>query len=878
MSDPTIKRGRRILRFFLSEERFEEIAPDMDDLLFARRESGESHPERRYFIDILSIVSRSSLRRPRDTWAQRGLETTRSPIMLKNHLIVALRRLRKQKGFAFINAAGLGLGLACCLFIYLFVQHEVSYDRQVPSPESTFRLTVDLTNAQGSHWAPIGPAVGPAVQAGFPEVAEMTRFFPSEGSIVATRDGNSLQIINGGFADSTFIDFMGLELAEGDPLTALTRPGQLVLSRSAATQLFGTGSPLGQNLLIDGQWTVEVSGILADPAYPTHLPVNYLIPMATFYSGNEEWLESSWTWSAFHTYVRLHNPMGRTSFEAKMPAFLDETVGELGGQPASSLVTVVPQPIRDIHLHSQLEKEYQANGNVSYVVIFSMVALLILLIACVNFVNLATAKAASRMSEVGIRKTFGAARSQLIRQYLSESILLAVAGLGIAAVVIGSFLPVFNGLTGLDWTFVSMVTSPAGLALLGMSLVAGAIAGFYPAIVLSGFKPIDAMRSKSGLERRRGILRKGLVVFQFAISIFLISASLIIWRQVQFLKTTDLGFDQERVISVSLSDELIGVVTENPSTIKSSLLANSSILAVSNASDLPGERYSIESMTVDGLVEESVSMRIAWRTDHDYVSALGLTVVEGRDFSEFAPADTAGWLLNEAAVAQLGLQEPIGQTMRWGTTYSGPILGVVKDFNFASLHSDIEPLVIPLRPGFGGKLLVRFQGRNEAEVLDHIRASVDALSPGSVFTIAFLDDSFQMLYAEEFRLQEVLGYFTLMAILIAGLGLFGLSAFMAEQRTREIGLRKVLGATTGSILNLMSRDFLILIGIAFVVSVPLGWMAADAWLGNFAFRVSLEPLSFAAAGVMATLIALLSVGYQAIGASLANPIDAIRHE
>lgn len=877
MNDPIIIRGRRILRFFLSDQRYEEIAPDMEDLLLARRQAGDPHPERRYFIDILSIVTRSALRRPRETWAQQGFETTRSPIMLKNHIIVALRRLRKQKGFAFINASGLGLGLACCLFIYLFVQHEMSYDKHVPAPESTFRLTVDMANAQGSHWAPIGPAIGPAVQENFPEVAEMTRFFPSQGNIVVQREDITLQVFDGGFADSTFLEFMGLKLASGDPSTALTRPGQLVISQSAALQLFGSESPIGQELLIDGQYNVEVSGVLAELETPSHVPVNYLIPMATFYSGNEDWLANSWTWSAFHTYVRLHNPLSLSSFEAKMPAFLDDVVGELGGRAASSLATVVPQPIRDIHLHSNLEKEYQANGNVSYVIIFSMVALLILLIACVNFVNLATAKAASRMSEVGIRKTFGAARNQLIRQYLSESILLAVAGLTLAAAMIAAFLPVFNGLTGLTWTFGSMVTSPAGLALLGMAVVAGAVAGFYPAIVLSGFRPIDAMRAKSSLERRRGMLRKGLVVFQFAISIFLISASLIIWRQVQFLKTTDLGFDQERVISVSLSDELIDIVTENPTTIKNSLLELPSILAVSNASDLPGARYSIESMTVDGFVDEAVSMRVAWRTDHDYVSALGLTVVEGRDFSEYAPADTAGWLLNEAAVARLGLQDPIGQTMRWGS-YAGPIFGVVKDFNFASLHTDIEPLVIPLRPGGGEKLLVRFQGGEEAQVLDHIRTSVAEVAPGVVFSLDFVDDAFQTLYADEFRLQEVLGYFTLMAIIIAALGLFGLSAFMAEQRTREIGLRKVLGATTSSILNLMSKDFLILIGVAFVVTVPMGWMAADAWLDNFAFRVDVGPTSFVLAGIVAAVVALLSVGYQAIGASLSNPIDAIRHE
>ncbi len=868
--------GLYILRRALVEDRFEEIAPDLLERYEARRRGSKRVADFKFLVDVTSVAARRSLRKPRLSWIPATQAIAKGPIMFKNYLLVAVRHLRKQKRFTFINAAGLGVGLACCLFILLYVRDELSYDRHIPDANRIFRVTANYSGS-GQHWAPIGPPVGLAMEAEFPEIEELFRYFPNESGIVFKKGDIQFQERNGGFADSTFLSFFSLPLLEGDPATALSGVQTIVISERMARKYFGKESALGETLTLVGYSDVTVTGVLKDLPARTHMSVDYLIPMSVFYEG-EEWLETARTWAGFHTYIKLHNPTGKSSIESKMPDFTDRFMEGRFSSPGSEVMRYELQPLVDIHLYSHLEKEYRANGDIVYVYTFSLVALFILLVACINFVNLATARAAGRMHEVAVRKTFGAQRNKLIRQYLGESLLLSGLGLLLAVSLIVLLLPAFNSLTGRTLELSQVLGAPMAAALILMTVIAGLVAGIYPAFVLSSYRPANAFSGRSEKGTGRALLRKGLVVFQFAISIFLIAGSAIIWQQLDFFRTTQLGIDKEHVLDIDLSREVVRAVSDNPDTVKDELLKNPAIMSVSNASDVPGERYSLESMRIDGQSgEDGTQMRIAWRSDHDYASALGLEIVAGRDFSRSAPADTSAWLINEAAARRLNLVDPVGRVMRWGD-YAGPIVGVIRDFNFASLHNNIEPLVIPLRVGNGGRLLIRFASPDPKAVVASVETTLNRVYPGSVFNYSFVGESIDALYAEEDTLRDVLGYFAVVAILIACLGLFGLAAFMAEQRTKEIGVRKVMGASSSSIVGLLSKDFVLLVGVAFLIAAPSTWMAANSWLNNFAFRIEIGPAVFLGAGVAAALIALLAVGYQAARAASANPIVSLRHE
>ncbi|MDA1029677.1 MAG: ABC transporter permease [Bacteroidetes bacterium] len=872
-----LRAGLFVLGKALTEDRFDEIAPDLTDLYTTRCKQGDRFSHLKFGFDVLSVALRRNLRKDRFSWNPHSLSSRRSSFMFKNYLLVAIRHLVKQKGFTFINAFGLAIGLVCCTFIWIFVADELSYDRHVPDAERIYRVTSDF-RPEGKQWAPIGPPLGPAMLENFPEIEDMVRFFPSESGVVFKHDTIQLEEKNGGFADTDFLTFFGFRLLEGDPTKALVEPGSVVISSQLATKLFGDASALGQTVSIVPDLEAIVSGVLMNTDGNTHLPVDFLFSMSTFYSGDEEWLESAFLWAGFLTYVKLHSPSGRATIESQIPPFIDKLVGDRFSQPASELVQFSLQPLLDIHLYSHLEKEYRQNGDISYVYTFSIVALFTLILACVNFVNLATSRAGTRIHEVAVRKTFGARRQQLIRQYMGESLLLSSLGFVLSVALIVVLIPLFNDVTAKNLAFSAVVNLKSLAFLAATTIGAGLVAGFYPAIVLSGVGTVAAFRGRFGTGSTKSMLRKGLVVFQFTVSICLIAGSTIIWKQLSYFQTAQLGFDKENVLVVRLPDDVVNTITQSPDPVKSALLSNASIVSVSHASDRPGSRYSIEGMVVEGQADqEGTQMRVAWRTDHDYARTLGLTIIEGRDFSKTELADTSAWLINEAAAKILGLTDPVGQNLIWDS-YKGPIVGLIRDFNFASMHEEIEPLVIPLRPGNGGQLLIRFASTDHQALLQSVEETLNQLYPGSLFSFSFLDDSIDALYRGENTLKDVTVYFSVMAILIACLGLFGLAAFTAKQRTREIGVRKVLGATSSSIVKLLSKEFMLLIVISFLIATPLTWMAGNSWLDHFAYRIEIGALVFILAGAIAAVVALAAVGFQAISAASANPVSSLHHE
>lgn len=798
--------------------------------------------------------------------------------MLRNYLKVALRALRREKAYAALNIVGLAVGLACCALIVLHIRDEVSYDRHHENAERIFRVT--RPTVDGSHWAPIGPPVGPALKAAIPEVEAVARFLAIGDEITLGVEGEPYQhyeVPGGVYADAAAFEVFTFPLVAGDPAHALDQPGAIVLSASTARQLFGDTDPIGRTVGLRGPADLTVTGVMADLPETTHLPFAYMVSMQTFYAQQDEnWLDEATTWAGMYTYVLLRES-AMAAATAKLPGFVDTFfAGDFDGRPSAQMALHL-QALTDIHLHSKLEKEYRPNGDVLYVWVFGLVSLFILVIAAVNFVNLTTARSSNRLREVGVRQALGSTRAQLARQFLAESLLMSLLALALAVALVTLALPLLNGLTGKAFTASDAHAPKVLLGLVVLALLTGLLAGLYPALYMAGFRPTRALRNDpSG--RQPALLRQGLVVFQFALSIFMLVGTAVVYTQLDYFRSKQLGFDKEQVVQVRLDGYLAYRAQQNLDALKSEMTRHSAVANVSFASDAPGERYGLDNVVVEGrTTEEATSVRIADGVDHDYARTLGLKIIAGRDFSERAPADTAAWLVNESAARALGLEQPIGEVLRWGSGYAGPIVGVVEDFHFASLHAPIEPLVIPLQPSAGGRLLVRVRDDVPA-ALAHVHAKLDELVPGSIFRYVFLDDAFDQLYRQEDRLSRVFGLFAGLAVLVACLGLFGLAAYTTERRRKEVGVRKVLGATVGGIVVLLSKEFARLVLVAFVVAVPLAYFVMSRWLEGFAYRIALGPGVFLLAGAVALLIALLTVSAHAFRAATTDPTQALRSE
>jgi len=809
------------------------------------------------------------------------------PMMVQNYIKTLRRNISKNKFYTSLNLVGLTIGITTCLLIILFINDELSYDRFHEHGDRIHRMTLKYEIGSMKHWAAIGPPIAEAIKDSFSEVEETARLYPIGGNFNMLRYENEFfKATEGVYTDSTFFEVFTFPLKHGNPVTALIEPGNVVISEEMARALFGDENPIGKDIhMVDwGNIYFTVTGVLEKMPTNTHFPFNYLVSMSTFYevtSGPNWNPDDSITWAGMYEYVLLSESANPDELEAKFPEFVDRFFAQLadGDQSPSEMATLYLQPLRDIHLNSNLEKEYIANSDVRYVYIFSVIAIFVLLIACSNFINLTTARANNRMREIGIRKTLGAGRKQLAIQFLGESVILSLTSLIFAYGLALLLLPYLSMITGKNFSSEILFNQQLIWGFLGITILSGFISGIYPAIYMSGFKPVTVLKGITPNSTNSVFLRKGLVVFQFAISLFLIIGSIVVYSQLNFLRSEQMGFDKEGVINVPLYGEFERVVWENPETIKQELLRNPNILSVSVAGDYPGKRYSVESVIPDGRSEqEEVSIRIADEgTDHDYIPTMGFNLTAGRNFSKQAPTDTNAWIINEAAVAELGLNEPIGHVLHWGN-YSGPIVGVVENFNYMSLHTSIEPLVIPLLPRFGNYLFVRTQGGNLPEVLGDLEATITELAPSTIFEYTFLSDEFNQLYSSEDQMSQVFGYFSLVAILIACLGLFGLSTFMINQRTKEIGVRKVLGASVQSILMLVSWSFLRLIGIAFLVAVPTVHFVMNRWLSSFAYKTEIALWMYLSAGSMILVISFLTIGFQAVRSAVSRPVNALRNE
>ena len=806
--------------------------------------------------------------------------------MLRNHLTIAWRNLTKYKFYSFINIAGLAFGLAAFLFILLYVKDELSYDDQHPFADRTYRVDGDgrlgdqvISTAQG------GAPVGPTMKADFPEVETFCRF-RHRGSYLVKYDNRHYKEENVVFTDSTVFQVFAIKMVQGDPLQALTQPNSLVLSEEMAEKYFGIADPMGKSLTLDNDKEYKVTGVIEKMPTNMHFNSEFLLSMSTL----EDSRENQWGNMNYNTYVVLQKGLDMEAFEAKMNQHLiykyfapevEKYIGMAWSEflEGGNAFDYSLFPLKDIHLTSDKEDELAANSDIKYVWIFSIIGLFILLIACINFMNLSTARSAIRAKEIGVRKVIGALRKDLVGQFLGESMMVSVLALLLAWIAVYAALPYFNELSGK--TFILDQIATPGFALISFALAAitGLLAGSYPAIFLSRFQPVKVLKGVFKLDSSKPHFRNGLVVFQFLITVFLICGTIVVYQQMDYIQDKKLGFERDHLIMVNDAYAL-GEKTE---AFKEKMLTFPEVEHATVSGFLPVPSYRNNSSYFKGRKAEMGNAILInnWRVDYDYVKTMGMEILNGRDFSKEMPTDSLGVIVNER-LASYYEGDPIGQEI---SNFEGPneelvtfkIIGVVKDFNFESLRQNIEPVGLFLGRS-RGYVTMRTHTSDIPAFINSLQSTWNDMAPGQPFSYTFMDESFDRMYRAEQRIGSIIGTFAFLAILIACIGLVGLSTFIAQQRTKEIGVRKVLGASTSGLVGLLSKDFLKLVVVALVIAVPLSWWAMNTWLQGFAYRIEMGWGIFALAGIIALAIAFLTVSVQSVRAALANPVSSLRSE
>lgn len=806
--------------------------------------------------------------------------------MLKNYFKIALRNLRKNPGYSFINIFGLALGMGVSILILLYVQNELSYDRYHENSDRIYRVTREWFNQDGAtslHLGQVAPPFGPLLEEDFQPVEEAVRFF--EVSPLLRYEGKAFVEDQFFFADTDVFKVFSWEMLHGNPATALSQPDGIVLTQSAAQKYFGKEDPMGKVIEFELQgveFQFQVTGVMEDIPENSHFSFDFLAsmqPVVQFYGGLEQFMQNYGS-NNFVTYLLLPEGYDYKQLEAQLPDFIDRHMGEHRGVPASRGTQLNLWPLTDIYLYSNLDSETGVRGNIEYVYLYSAIALFILLIACINFMNLSTARSAKRAVEVGLRKVVGADRGSLIKQFIGESVLLATIALLAGVLIVELILPYFNGFlnTSLDLNYLENWSHLAGL--FGVVLFVGLVAGSYPAFFLSGFQPAAVLKGsfKAGGAHRR--FRSVLVVFQFTISIALIVCMMVVYNQLEFMQNKDLGFEKDNIAVLPSS----GQIVQNYENVRQRLLEHPGIEHVSLSSRVPSGRLLDSQGTtaeVNGELQQ-INTRIAdIHVSHNFMETYGIELVAGRDFDfNLASDSTEAFILNEAAVKAIGWQSPeqaIGKQFHYGGR-RGRVIGVTKDFNFESLHQAVAPMVFLIPQQRINVVSVKIEGGMREEVLAYLEEEWAYLRPGFPFTYYFVEDNFNRQYDSERRLAEIFGYFSVLAIIIAALGLFGLASFTAQQRIKEIGIRKALGAKVSQIVILLSQKFTMLVVIAFGIAVPVAWYAMSQWLEGFAYRTEISLWSFLLAGLLAVVVAWATISYQSVRAAMVNPVESLRSE
>jgi len=799
--------------------------------------------------------------------------------MLFNYLKLAFRNISRQRFYAIINILGLAIGLAICLLILLFVKDEMSYDKHHSKADRIYRINMvwGKQDGQGKEF-PIGPyRLRDAVETDFPELEKIVRFSPANGVLVSYGDKN-YEENRTFFADKELFDVFDYELVSGNEATALAEPFTVVLSQSTAQKYFGKEDPMGKTLRVNDENDVKVTGVFKDMPETTHLSADAFISMESGKSVFNQLVLNNWGEGSCYNYVLLAEGQSPESVVARFPEFIEKNMGE----GSSEGVGLALQKMLDIHLHSNLRGEIQANSDIRYIYISVAIALFIILIACINYMNLATARSVKRAMEIGVRKTLGAPRKSLVYQFLSESVLVACFALLLAYVLAQVSLPAFNGYMDKALT-VNPVANPDIFGwFVALVLFVGVVAGSYPAFYLSSFKA-NKVFQENFRQGSSSVLRKVLVVFQFSISMVLVIATVVVYNQWNFLQNKDLGLNRENLVMVPIPD------LDNYQSLKNQLLQNPDILSVGASNkQLTGRLSSNLGFKAEGYEPDPKgrnSIKIV-TVDHDFLNTLQVKFAEGRDFSkEIGTDDTLAFVLNQAAVDKIGWDEAIGKTFETSEFFQGTwrprhgqVIGVVDNYHHESLYSDIAPVCYFVSNSWLNWMTLRLSGQNMSATLADIKSKWVEFGSEELYSYNFFDDRVKEMYRTEERFFTLFTFFTILAIFIAGLGILGLSAFMAEQRTKEIGVRKVMGATIGDLVFLLSKEFSRLVLIGFVIAAPVGYYLLENWLQDFTYHINIGWSPFVVAGVIAMLIAWLTSGFQSLKAALANPVEALKYE
>jgi len=800
-----------------------------------------------------------------------------SVIMFKNYLKITLRNIKRHKTFSFINITGLIIGLVCFILIMLYIRYEMSYDAFHENSDRIFRVTFQdpgsMYMGQDS-WAVTSAALAPTMMEEFPEVTYATRF-DSINRLLLTKGEKSFYE-RGLYADEHFFDVFSFQLITSDKKSVLDDPESIIISSRLAKKFFGSDDPLGQTLNCS-LGDLEIVGIVEDSPETSHIQFDCLIPFMKIQSSIETGENVRYYWwgnSNFYTYCVLKNESDIGALEKKIVAHMNKKYEDFGWNDMSYRYFL--QPLESIHLKSHLNHELSVNNSDKLIRLLSFIVAFILLIACVNYMNLSSAYASKRMKEIGIRKVVGGHRSQLFRQFAGESLLISIFSLFLAVGVVYLVLPWFNRFVGKNLAFGAVTEWSFVLSMLAVIVMTGLLSGVYPAAVLSSFKPAMALKGKTGLTAKGGRFRNLLVTFQFAITIILIISSLVIFLQIKSIRERPLGYNREYVVTIPMTDP---GVRKNLKAFKNSLLRHPQVIEITTSSQLPTQilnSCAARSNTDDGMIIELGTSHLM--VDFNFLELFQMDIVEGRNFSEqYGTDQNDAIIVNETFVQKLNWKNPLGKRVQFWGDLEKSVVGVVKDFHFLSMHHEMKPLFIQCRPD-NYYFHARIRSDNIAATLDHIRETYDRFKIRYPFEFFFLNDNFNQMYASERKLGQTLGIFSGLAVFIACLGIFGLASFAAEHRTKEIGIRKVLGASVPGIFLLLSRGFTKWVVLANLIAWPVAYYFMNKWLQNFAYRINLTIVIFILSGLAALCIAFFTASFQTIKAATANPVESLRYE
>ena len=774
--------------------------------------------------------------------------------MLGSYIKTALRNIKKYKGYSFINIAGLAVGMACCILIFLWIQDETSYDRFHDNEGRLYRVVSSLEG----EWTSTSPwAISDVLKDDFPEIVRSTRFRTI--NLLARREESS-HYEEIGFVDPDFLYMFSFPLLLGNPDKALSSTNSVILSEEAANRYFRDEEPVGKILNVNNSMDLKVTGVIQNVPSNSTLRFDMLAPVQIL---GEERLR---TWALeTEAFVMVEENISLEDLKSKISG----TTMKYDKRIENKTVINDLQPLSRMHLYGLNDA-----GSILYIYIFSAIAFIILIVACINFINLTTAKSGNRAVEVGLRKVVGANRGHLIKQFFGEAVLISFMAFVLAVLMVSLFLPSFNNLTQKQLTFDPVHNAPLILSLLVIAFFTGVFSGSYPALLFSSFTPIQALRESGALSLKSPVLRRVLVIFQFTVAVILIFCSIVLQRQMNYIRSKDLGFNRSYVLRLPMNQE----IQNHYDAFKQSLLKNSDILSVTSASNVPLSIGNINPVYWEGRGPDQYEVMNFAAVDYDYFKTFQMDFVEGRSFSRDFTTDEQNYIINEAAVRFTKMESPIGKLFSiW--TREGRIIGVVKDFHSRSLHDEIRPVVFTLTTNWPHNyIFVRTNPERVQSSLRSMEATWKQFAAGYPFEYDFLDDIFNRQYQTDQRMGQVINDFTFLAIFISCLGLFGLASYMAERRTKEIGIRKVLGASVSSVVLMFSKDFTKWVIAANVIALPIAWYVASRWMQNYAYRISISWWLYLLSGGLALTIALLTVGYQSLKSAFANPADSIRYE